>query len=300
MANVLPIAKRAQILKTLCQGVSMRATADLCDVSMNAVVKLLEDAGEACLDLHNDTVVNVKAARVQCDEVWSFCYAKKANVAKAKAAPEMAGDVWTWTAIDSDTKLIISFLVWDRSRTAAEYLMRDLHSRVTDRIQLTTDGWTGYPDAVEGSFGQDVDYARLVKIYGGKTPGKSAEARYSPPPCIGATKEPRIGKPDMAHISTSHVERSNLSLRMHNRRFTRLTNAFSKRFESHVRMVALYTMFYNFIRIHKTLRVTPAMQAGLVDRLWTFEDIVERMDYYAPPPKPRGPYKKRADSDKDS
>lgn len=287
----LPTATRAKVLAALCEGMSMRAASRLCDVSMNAVVKLLEDAGDACLDLHNENVRNVAAKRVQCDEVWSFCYAKKANVAKAKAAPEMAGDVWTWTAIDSDTKLIISFLVWDRSRVAAEYLMHDLHSRVADRIQLTTDGWTGYPDAVEGSFGQDVDYARLVKIYGGHTPGRTAEARYSPAPCIGATKEPRIGNPDHKRISTSHVERSNLSLRMHNRRFTRLTNAFSKRFESHVRMVALYTMFYNFVRIHKTLRVTPAMQAGVTDRLWSFEDIVERIDRDAPKPGPRGPYK---------
>lgn len=269
----------------------MRATARICDVSMNAVVKLLEDAGEACLDLHNELVRDVPAKHVQGDEVWSFCYAKKANVAAAKAAPEMAGDVWTWSCIDSDSKLIISFLVWDRSRTAAEYIMADLHSRVRDRIQLTTDGWTGYPDAVEGTFGQDIDYARLVKIYGDKRPGKkTAEARYSPPPCIGATKEPRIGNPDPKRISTSHAERSNLTLRMHNRRFTRLTNAFSKRFASHVRMVALYTMFYNFIRIHKTLRVTPAMQAGLVERVWTFEDIVARIDRDAPP---RAPYKTR-------
>lgn len=291
--NQLPTAKRAQVLAMLCEGSSMSATARVCDVSFNAVKKLLQDAGEACLDLHNELVRDVPATNVQCDEVWSFTYCKNKNVAKAKAAPEVAGDCWTWSAIDRDSKLIISYLVWDRSTNSAEFLMRDLHSRLRDRVQLTTDGYKPYREAVAGTFGEGVDYAQLQKIFGFETPKKTAEARYSPPPCVGATKIPRIGNPDMRKVSTSHVERSNLSLRMHNRRFTRLTNAFSKRFVSHVRMVALYTMFYNFIRIHKSLRVTPAMQAGITERLWSFEDIIVRIDRDAPKPAPRGFYKKK-------
>lgn len=272
----------------------MRGTADLCDVSMNAVVKLLADAGEACLWAHDDLVRNVKASRVQCDEVWSFTYAKQKNVAGAKAAPEGAGDTWTWTAIDADSKLIISYFVGDRTGESARTVMCDLKSRVTDRIQLTTDGLNSYLAAVWAEFGNDIDYAMLDKIYGTGPKGRSAEARYSPAPIVGTKVRCCSGKPDPAHVSTSYVERSNLSLRMHNRRFTRLTNAFSKRFTSHVHMVALYTMFYNFCRIHKALRVTPAMAAGLTDRVWTFDDIVARIDHYAPPPKPRGPYKKKA------
>ena len=270
----------------------MRGTAELCDVSMNAVVKLLADAGEACMWAHDDLVVNVKASKIQCDEVWSLCYAKKKNVPTAKAAPEGAGDVWTWTAIDADSKLIVSYYMGDRTGTSARALMCDLKNRLANRVQLTTDGHNAYLSAVYGEFGGDIDYAMLDKIYG--TPkGRSPEARYSPAEVVGTKKRCCTGNPDMAHVSTSYVERSNLSLRMHNRRFTRLTNAFSKRFESHVHMVALYTMFYNFVRVHKTLRVSPAMQAGLTDKLWTFEDIVAKIDYYAPPPKPRGPYKKR-------
>jgi IS1 family transposase len=293
--NKLTPAKRCQVLALLCEGMSMRAITRVADVSMNAVVKLLEDAGEACLDLHNEEVRGVHAERVQCDEVWSFCYAKAKNVQKAKAAPEVAGDVWTWTAIDADTKLIISFLVNDRSALSAEFLVRDLAERVVNRMQLTTDSHKAYLSAVRREFQGEIDYAQLVKVYDkGGMNQSHAEARYSPPACTGIKKNKISGNPDPAHISTSYVERSNLSLRMHNRRFTRLTNAFSKRFVSHVRMVALYTMFYNFIRIHKTLRVTPAMQANITDRVWGFEDIVERMDRDGPMPGPRGPYKKRA------
>lgn len=294
MANVLPTAKRAQVLKTLCQGVSMRGTADLCDVSMNAVVKLLADAGEACMWAHDDLVVNVKASKIQCDEIWSFTYAKKKNVAKAKAAPEGAGDTWTWTALDAESKLIVSYYVGERNGVNARVFLRDLQRRLSNRVQLTTDGHTMYLTAVEEVFEETgIDYAQLDKIYGAADRPKSAEARYSPPKIVGTKVIHRRGDPDEAHISTSHVERSNLSIRMHNRRFTRLTNAFSKKLEAHCNMVALYTMFYNFARIHKTLRVTPAMQAGLTDRVWTFEDIVAKIDYYAPAPKPRGPYKKR-------
>lgn len=271
----------------------MQATARVCDVSFDAVKKLLADAGDACLALHNDHVQNVKAQRIQCDEVWSYTYCKNKNVKKAKAAPEIAGDVWTWTGICSDSKLIISFMVWDRSATSADYLMRDLRSRIVGRAQITSDGFNAYPEAVQAAFGEGVDYAQLVKVY--STAESLHNTRYSPGKLMAAKKEPRIGNPDFKHISTSHVERSNLTLRMHNRRFTRLTNAFSKRFESHVRMVALYTVFYNFIRIHKSLRVTPAMAAGIADRVWSFDDIVARIDRDAPKPGPRGPYKKRGD-----
>jgi IS1 family transposase len=293
MNKLLP-AKRAQILAMLCEGASMMATSRVCDVSFNAVKKLLRDAGEAALWTHDDLVHGVKASKIQCDEVWSFCYAKNRNVAKAKAAPEGAGDVWTWTAIDADTKLIVSYFMGDRSGDSARALMCDLKRRLTNRVQITTDGWSAYLGAVWGEFGGDVDYAMLDKIYGKPSSSRSAEARYSPAPVIGVKVRCCSGNPDPAHVSTSYVERSNLSLRMHNRRFTRLTNAFSKRFESHVHMVALYTLFYNFIRIHKSLRVTPAMAAGITDKLWSFEDLVERIDYYAPEAKPRGPYKKRA------
>lgn len=270
------------------------ATARVCDVSFNAVKKMLRDAGEACLWLHDDLVLNVKASKIQCDEVWSFCYAKQKNVKTAKAAPEGAGDVWTWTAIDADTKLIVSYFIGDRSSRSAKHLLLDLQRRLANRVQLTTDGHGAYLPAVEAAFGDDVDYAMLDKVYAAPSPERSAEARYSPPVCLGARKVVRRGRPDPAHVSTSYVERSNLSLRMHNRRFTRLTNAFSKRVASHVHMVALYTAFYNFVRVHKTLRVTPAMAAGLTKTLWGFEDIVAKIDYYAPPPKARGPYQKRA------
>ena len=288
--NKLPQAKRIQILSLLCEGMAMRAIARVCDVSINTVVKMLIDAGEAAFEMHHELVRGVKAKRVQCDEVWSFCYSKQRNVATAKAAPVGAGDIWTWTALDSDSKLILSYFVGDRSANSAIRLMMDLRDRVTDRMQLTTDGYRPYLDAVSGVFGIDVDYAMLVKLFG---ESHDTERRYSPAVCIGAKKTQVQGNPDRAHISTSHVERSNLSMRMHMRRFTRLTNGFSKKFMSHVHMVALYTVFYNFIRIHKTLRVTPAMQAGIADRVFGFEDILARIDAKQVSGK-RGQYKKRA------
>jgi IS1 family transposase len=264
----------------------------MADVSINTVTKLLEDAGETCLALHDELVRGVESKRVQCDEIWSFCYAKAKSVATAKAAPEGAGDVWTWTAIDADTKLMISYFVGDRSGESAAILMDDLRSRTTGRLQITTDSLRPYLDAVEGAFGADADYAQLVKIYG--TSGQSgASGRYSPPPCIGTRRRAVAGRPDPAHVNTSYVERANLSIRMQNRRFTRLTNAFSKKFQNHTHALALYFAFYNFVRIHKTLKVTPAMAARITDKLWSLEDIAAQIEARRPKPGPRGPYKAR-------
>ena len=289
--NKLPLAKRVQILSMLCEGSSMRSISRIVDVSINTVSKLLAEAGEAALAIHDETVRGVKAARVQCDEIWSFCYAKDKNVAKAKTAPEGAGDVWTWTAIEADTKLIVSFFVGNRSGQSAIALMDDLRSRIEGRIQLTTDSYSAYLDAVEGAFGGDVDYAQLVKVF--KT--GSGTGKYSPPECIGTRRRTVEGRPDQSKVSTSYVERQNLTMRMSMRRFTRLTNAFSKKLDNHIHALALYFAFYNFCRIHKTLRVSPAMAAGITDRLWSMEDIVAKIDAMVPAAKPRGPYKKRSD-----
>jgi IS1 family transposase len=291
--NKLPLSKRVQILAMLCEGSSMRSISRIADVSINTVTKLLEQAGEACLAIHDEHVRAVKASRIQCDEIWSFCYAKQKNVATAKDAPEGAGDVWTWTALDADTKLMVAYFVGDRGGESAMILMDDLRARLSNRVQLTTDGHKAYLEAVEGAFGADVDYAQLVKLYG---PTITAPGRYSPAECIGAKKVRREGNPDIAHVSTSHVERMNLSIRMQNRRFTRLTNGFSKKLDNHIHALALYFAFYNFCRIHKTLRVSPAMAAGITDRLWSLEDVVAKIDAMAPEPKPRGPYKKRENS----
>ena len=289
--NKLHLAKRIQILAMLCEGSSMRSISRVADVSINTVSKLLVEAGEACLILHDDTVRNVNASRIQCDEIWSFCHAKAKNVATAKAAPEGAGDVWTWTAIDADTKLIVSYFVGDRSGESAMVLMDDLQARLANRVQLTTDGHKAYLEAVEGAFGSDVDFAQLVKLYG---PTITAPGRYSPAECTGIKKIRREGNPDIAHVSTSYVERQNLTMRMSMRRFTRLTNAFSKKLDNHIHALALYFVFYNFTRIHKTLRMSPAMAAGITDRLWSLEDVIAKIDELAPEPKARGPYKKRS------
>ena len=291
--NKLPLAKRVQILSMLCEGSSMRSIERVVGVSINTVAKMLVDAGEACAIHHFNTVVGVKAKRVQCDEIWSFNYCKEKNVAKAKAAPDSAGSVWTWTALDSDTKLIISYFVGNRDAECANFFMDDLRFRIDGRMQLTTDGLGVYLDAVAGAFGgEGVDYAQLVKLYGEPDRGASAEKRYSPAVCTGAKKVPVSGSPDKAHVSTSHVERQNLSMRMHMRRFTRLTNAFSKKIDSHIHALSLYFVFYNFVRIHKTLKVTPAMAAGITDRLWSMEDIAALIDANEAPAKKRGPYKK--------
>ena len=288
--NKLPLAKRVQILAMLCEGSSMRSISRVADVSINTVTKLLVDAGETCLDMHDDLVRDVHASRIQCDEIWSFCHAKQKNVAAAKAAPEGAGDVWTWTAIDADSKLIVSYFVGDRSGDSAINLMDDLRARVANRVQLTTDGHKAYLGAVEGAFGGDVDYAMLIKLYG---PTMSAPGRYSPAECTGIKKIDVEGSPDRKHVSTSYVERQNLTMRMSMRRFTRLTNGFSKKLDNHIHALALYFAFYNFVRIHKSLKVTPAMAAGVTDRLWSLEDIANRIEAGKPAPAKLGPYKKR-------
>lgn len=291
--NKLPLAKRVQILSMLCEGSSMRSISRVADVSFNTVAKLLQDAGEACAAFHFNTVKDVKAKWVQCDEIWSFCYAKQKNVATAKSPTYGAGDVWTWTALDSDSKLIISYMVGDRDAETANFFMDDLRSRISGRTQLTTDGLRLYVDAVAGAFGnEEVDYAMLVKLYG-ESAGAGNERRYSPVECIGAQKRRITGNPDAKHVSTSHVERQNLTMRMSMRRFTRLTKAFSKKLDNHIDALSLYFVFYNFARIHKTLRVSPAMAAGLTDKLWSMEDIAVLIDAREGEPKKRGPYKKR-------
>jgi IS1 family transposase len=288
--NKLPAAKRAQILAMLCEGSSVQATARVCDVAFNSIVKLLEDAGKACEAFHDATVRNVISKRVQCDEIWSFVYAKQRNVATAKAAPDGAGDIWTWTALDADSKLIIAYAVGGRDAQYANAFMQDVADRIATRVQMTTDGHKAYLDAVEGAFGAAIDFATLVKIYGEPT---GAVGRYSPGDCVGAEKRRVEGRPNPDHISASYAERQNLTMRMSMRRFTRLTNAFSKKVENHEHMVRLYTVWYNFARMHKTLRCSPAMAAGLSQTLWSMGDIVRLIDAQAAAQKPRGSYKPR-------
>jgi IS1 family transposase len=271
LMNRLPFPKRVQILSLLCEGNSMRATSRLADVSINTVTKLLIDAGEACAAYQDEHLRGLKTKRVQVDEIWSFVGTKEKNVPREEKGLGR-GDAWTWTAIDADTKLIISWLVSDRSAEAAHEFMYDVAERAPRRLQLTSDGLRAYQTAVEDAFKGKVDYAQLVKVFGseGTTIGTG---RYSPPQCVGAHKQPVEGDPDPKHISTSYVERQNLTMRMSIRRFTRLTNAFSKKFENHAHAVALHFMHYNFVRIHQTLKVTPAMAAGVTDHLWEMSEI---------------------------
>ena len=285
---------RSRILHLLCEGQSIRAITRLTGASKNTIAKLLVDAGKACMAFHDAAVRDVKAKRVQVDEIWSFTYAKQKNVATAKAAPEGAGDTWTWTAIDADSKLIISYFVGGRDGECAMWFMDDLASRLANRVQLTSDGHKAYLEAVEGAFGCDIDYAIINKIYG--TAPDAFKGRYSPAQCIGSKKQRIEGKPDPAHISTSYVERNNKTIRMHMRRFTRLTDGFSKKVENHAYAVALHMMYYNFARIHTKLRMSPAMAAGVSDRLWEVSDIVELIEAAEAETTPtkRGPYKKRS------
>ncbi len=289
--NKLPLAKRVQILSMLCEGSSMRSISRVADVSINTVAKMLEDAGKVCMGFHDENVVGVRSKRIQMDEIWSFTAAKQKNVAAMKKPIEGAGDTWTWTAIDADSKLILQWYVGDRSGETAKYFVDGVASRLATRVQLTTDGLKAYLEAVEGAFGADVDYAQLVKLYGASP--ESAKGRYSPAECTGIVKTPIEGKPDEKHISTSYVERQNLTMRMSMRRFTRLTNGFSKKLESHIYAISLYFVFYNFCRIHKTLKVSPAMAAGITDKLMCLEDVVGLIDVAAPKPGRPKSYRKR-------
>lgn len=272
--NRLSLPDRARILGCLTEGMSLRATTRLCDMSINTVTKLLVDVGTACDLYQNETLRKLPCKRVQLDEIWSFVGMKEKNVPPMRRGEFGRGDVYTWVAIDAESKLVPSWLVGRRAAEYAKVFVGDLAGRLAKRVQLTTDGHKPYLEAVEDAFGAEVDYAMLVKLYG--TPqGEGNERRYNSGKCCGAIKGTVSGDPDYAHISTSFVERQNLTMRMSMRRFTRLTNGFSKKVENHACAVALHYMHYNFGRIHKTLRVTPAMEAGVSDHIWTLEEIAK-------------------------
>jgi len=290
--NKLPLETRVQILSMLCEGSSMRSISRVADVSINTVAKLLVDAGRVCAAFHDEKVRGLLTERVQVDEIWTFTAAKDKNVAGMKRSVEGAGDTWTWTAIDADSKLIISWLVGGRDAEYARAFLEDLRSRLQLRVQLTSDGHGPYLKAVPEAFGDDINYAMLVKIYGGASDGM--KGRYSPAECIGTRKMTIEGKPDPKHISTSFAERQNLTMRMQMRRFTRLTNAFSKKFENHMHMVALYTVWYNYVKQHKSLKgLSPAMAVGISDTLWSMTNLAERIEASLPTPGKRGRYKAR-------
>jgi len=272
--NRLRTAQRVAVVKALVEGNSIRSTVRLTGVAKNTVTKLLLEIGAVCAEYQDKTIKNLTSQRVQCDEIWSFCYAKARAVKLDPSILERnadAGDVWTWTAIDADTKLCITFAVGNRSSQMAYTVIGDLASRLSNRIQLSTDNLRSYFGPVEKAFGVDVDYGLVEKIYS----GSNHAGRYSPPECVGCKKVVMTGAPDPDHISTSYVERVNLSMRMGMRRFTRLTNAFSRKVENHMAAVSLFFMYYNFGRVHQTLRVTPAMEAGLADHVWSVEEIVK-------------------------
>ncbi|MBS0587508.1 MAG: DDE-type integrase/transposase/recombinase [Proteobacteria bacterium] len=288
--NKLSTKERAAILAVICEGMGINAACRVTAVSKNTVLKLLADVGNASAEYLDKNIRGLNSKRVECDEVWSFCYAKQKNVATAKDAPEGAGDVWTWTALDADTKLIVSYLVGGRDAEYALAFMDDLRSRIDTRVQLTTDGHKAYLIAVEEAFGGDVDYAQLVKMFG-NTP-ENMKGKYSPAECTGIRKTVISGDPDVKNVSTSYVERSNLTMRMHNRRFTRLTNGFSKKLENHLHAISLFVMHYNYCKIHKSLRITPAMAAGLTDHVWELEEVISLLAKDEQPKK-RGTYKKK-------
>lgn len=285
--NKLPLQKRVQIINMLVEGSSLRSISRVCDVSINTVTKILVEVGIACWEFHDKNVINVNSKRIQCDEIWSFVYSKEKNKPEGL---ENAGDIWTWTAIDADSKLIVSWNVGNRDADSANTFMHDVASRLTNRIQLTTDGFNAYLEAVTDNFGSQIDYSMLVKLYGKEGSNTNAEKKYSPARFTGSKKTRICGNPDENYISTSYVERCNLTMRMHMRRFTRLTNAFSKKIENHCYAIALHFMYYNWVKQHKTLRVTPAMAAGLTKRFMSIEDIANLVQYE--PPKKRGSYKK--------
>jgi IS1 family transposase len=266
----LDSSKRAQVVRCLIEGNSIRSTVRITGVAKNTIAKLLNDLGCACAAYHNKTVRNLKVRRLQADEIWSFVGAKAKNTSIEKKA-EGWGDVWTWVGLDADTKLCVSYLVGGRDGGWAHDFMEDCANRIKNRVQITTDGHKAYLEAVENAFGADIDFAQLQKIYG--APSESEQRRYSPARCIGCDLKVVSGDPDPAHVSTSYVERQNLSMRMGMRRFTRLTNGFSKKIDNHRHMIALYFLYYNFGRVHQTLRVTPAMEAGIAGHVWSIDEI---------------------------
>lgn len=268
--NQLPLSKKVQIINLLVEGNSLRSTSRITGASINTVTKLLVDVGKVCAKFHNENVKNIASKRIQCDEIWSFVYAIQKNL------PENieGGDVWTWVGIDADTKLVVSWLVGARSSDMADIFIKDIASRLINRVQLTTDGLKAYLDAVENTFANDIDFAQLVKLYG----GHQDEVKYSPAICTGSTKTRISASPNEKYISTSYIERQNLTMRMSMRRFTRLTNAFSKKMENHFYAIALHFVYYNFCGIHKSLRVTPAMEAGLTNNIMEIEDIIKLIE----------------------
>jgi len=273
--NRLKASLQVQVVSALVEGNSINATCRMTGIAKHTVLKLLKDLGCVAASYHDAHVRNLRVRRVQADEIWAFVYGKDKNLTLEQVQAG-AGSVWTWTALDADTKLIISYTLGDRGADTAKAFIQDVASRISSRIQLTTDGHRVYADAVEDTFGSEIDYAMLVKIYGASN--DNPESRYSPATCIGCRTGVLAGSPDPQHISTSFIERQNLSMRMGMRRFTRLTNGFSKKLENHGHMVALYFFHYNFIRIHKTLRVTPAMEAGIADHVWSFEELLALLD----------------------
>jgi IS1 family transposase len=274
--NKLNTQKRVQIVAALVEGNSLRATSRMTGASKVTILRLLELLGVACLAHQDKALRNLSCKRIQCDEIWQFCHAKEKNLPRELRGKFGFGDVWTWVAIDADTKLVPCWRVGGRNAWHAQHFMHDLAQRLSNRVQLTTDGHRVYLQAVEQAFGNDIDYAMLVKLYGSDR--GEGEARYSPPEFVSCRSIAIIGDPDSRHISTSYVERQNLTMRMQMRRFTRLTNAFSKKVENHRHALALHYMHYNFCRVHQTLRVTPAMEAGITDHIWSLEEVVSLLD----------------------
>jgi IS1 family transposase len=275
--NKLTTEKRCAVVRALVEGCSIRATVRMTGVAKNTIVKLLADLGTACSEFQDQALRHLPCERLQLDEIWSFVYSKEKNVPADKRGEFGFGDVWTWTAIDADSKLVPSWLVGSRDGACATEFVTDLAKRLSHRVQITSDGHKAYLQAVEDAFGWDVDYAMLVKMYG--SPTTEEQRKYSPAECTGCKKEAIRGNPDPDHISTSYAERANLTMRMSMRRFTRLTNGFSKKVENHAHAIALHFMYYNFGRVHQTLRCTPAMRAGVSDHIWSVEEIVGLLDF---------------------
>lgn len=282
-----PISKRVEILKMLNEGVSMRATARMAGVSLNTVAKLLVDAGEACLELHDELVRNVNVSRVECDEAWSFIHTREGNKSLAKAPTPEHGDVWTWLCMASDTRLVISYLAGQRTRISGETFLRDVADRVNPLLppQISTDGFPFYVGAIQKIFGKEIDHATLVKRYA----NVPSTTRYAPLRVTDTKREAISGNPDLDRACTSYVERANLSMRMGLRRFTRLTNGHSKKYASHVYALAIFFFAHNFIKKNPTIKSTPAMASNLTDRVWTWADVVERVERNAPKTGPKGP-----------